>query len=36
MSKQVTMLSRLVGRFKVEIGLALSLAGLFTVTALPH
>jgi hypothetical protein len=35
MSKRANMFARLVGRFKVEIGLLLSLAGLFTVTAVP-
>jgi hypothetical protein len=29
------MVARLLSRFKVEIGLVLSLAGLFTVTAVP-
>jgi hypothetical protein len=35
MSQGPTSFARLLGRFKVEIGLILSLAGLFTVTAVP-
>lgn len=35
MSRRANMVARLLGRFKVEIGLVLSLAGLFTVTAVP-
>jgi hypothetical protein len=35
MSRRANMVARLLGRFKVEIGLFLSLAGLFTVTAVP-
>jgi hypothetical protein len=35
MSRRASYAARLIRRFKVEIGLALSLAGVFTVTALP-
>lgn len=35
MSQRASTLANLLARFKVEIGLALSLAGLFTVTAVP-
>lgn len=35
MTERTTMLARLLGRFKVELGLLLSLAGLFTVTTHP-
>lgn len=35
MSQRVTALAGRLGRFKIELGLLFSLAGLFTVTAIP-